>query len=58
MKNIKHDIKNKPELIAAAQTLGADATADRFWAQVERELIQLRGEVKPEEIKPRQTRST
>lgn len=58
MKNIKHDIKNKPELIAAAQTLGADATADRFWAQVEHEISQLQGEMKPEEIKPRQTRTS
>lgn len=53
-----HKIENKPELIAAAQTLGADAQADRFWAQVEHEISQLQGEVKPDEIKPRQTRAS
>lgn len=58
MKSNNHDIKNKPELLAAAQTLGADAQADRFWAQVEQEISQLQGEVKSEEIKPRQTRAS
>lgn len=53
-----YKIENKPELIAAAQTLGADAQADRFWAQVEHEISQLQGEIKPEEITARQTRST
>lgn len=48
---------NKSAIVKAAQTLGADGVADKFWADVQENIRQLSGEVNPPDVKPRQTRT-
>lgn len=57
MMKSKHNIKNKSGIVKAAQTLGADGVADKFWTDVQENLRQLSGEAKPADVKPRQTRT-
>lgn len=53
----KRNIKDKSSIVKAAQTLGADGIADKFWADIQENIRQLSGEVKPGKVKPRQTRT-
>lgn len=57
MMKTKHDIKDKSSIVKAAQTLGADVVADEFWADVQENIRQLSGEVRPDEVQPRKTRT-